>query len=105
MIKIRRLSDEIDYYDTYRVVLDEKIIMELKNGELKDYDAADGKHTLRIVSDNYKSETLTFDTYKGEITEFECKPNHGKSIVEKYARKLLLGKIGISLIKKNDFYL
>ena len=57
------------------------------------------------MSDNYKSETLTFDTYKGEITEFECKPNQGKSILEKYARKLLLGKIGISLIKKNDFYL
>ena len=105
MIKIKRLSDEVDFYETYRVVLDERIIMEIKNGELKDYEVEEGMHTIRVVSDNYKSETLKFEIYKGEITEFECKPDHGKRMVEKYARKILLGKIGISLIKKNDFYL
>lgn len=105
MIKIKRLSDEIDFYDVYRVVIDEKVRMELKNGELRDCELEEGSHTIRIVSDNFKSETLKFDLYNGEITEFECKPDHGKSSVEKYARKLLLGKVGISLTKKNDFYL
>jgi hypothetical protein len=105
MIKIKRVSDKIDFYDTYRVIIDNKKIMELKNGEMRDYDLEEGTHTMKIVSDKFISETIKFECFTGQITEFEVKPDHSESKVSYVARKLFMGKLGISLKKKNDFYL
>ena len=105
MIKIKRLSDSIDYSDKYRVILDNKIIMELVNGELRDYNVTEGEHTLKIISDNYVSEVVKFNIYDGQIIEFECKPDHKDNKVSLFTRKIFLGKLGISLTKKTDFYL
>lgn len=105
MIKIKRLSDPIDYEESYRVVIDDKIVMELKNDEMRDYHLEEGEHTLKIVSNDYVSEPLKFVIYPGQIIEFECKPDHGASMISRLFRKFFLGKVGISLRKKNDFYL
>lgn len=105
MIKIKRLSNSIDYNLQYRVVIDDKIVMEISNGELKDYNLEEGEHTIKIVSDNYVSETLKFQNYNGQIIEFECKPDHKNSTFSMLSRKIFLGKLGIELKKKTDFYL
>ena len=105
MIKIKRFSDSIDFYEAYRVVIDDKTVMELGNNELRDYNLEEGEHTIRIVSDKYVSETLTFQNYDGEIIEFECKPDHKDSKMSYLSRKVFLGKLGIELKKKTDFYL
>lgn len=105
MIKIKRLSNSIDYNLQYRVVIDDKIVMEISNGELKDYNLEEGEHTIKIVSDNYVSETLKFQNYNGQIIEFECKPDHKNSTLSMLSRKIFLGKLGIELKKKTDFYL
>lgn len=105
MIKIKRLSDQIDCNVPYRVVIDDKTVMELANNELRDYDLPEGEHTIKIVSDNFVSETLKFHNYDGQIIEFECKPDHKDTKLSMISRKLLLGKLGIDLKKKSDFYL
>ncbi len=105
MIKIKRLSDKIDYTIPYRVVIDGKIIMELTSGEMRDYSLTEGEHTIKIVSNDYVSEEIKFHYYDGQIIEFECKPDHGESNFSKIGRKVLLGKLGIELKKTNDFYL
>jgi hypothetical protein len=105
MIKIKRLSDKIDYNIPYKVMIDGKIIMELKNDELRDYDLEEGEHTIKIISDSFVSEEIKFINYKGQYIEFECRPDHGNSKFSKISRMILLGKLGIELIKKNDFYL
>lgn len=105
MIKIKRLSDSIDYYVPYRVVIDGKTVMEIGNNELRDYNLEEGEHTIRLVSDQYVSETLKFQNYDGQIIEFECKPDHKDSKLSYLSRKVFLGKLGIELKKKTDFYL
>ena len=105
MIKIQRLSDKIDYNEAYRVIIDGRIVMEIMNDEMRDYNLSEGEHTIKIVSNNFVSEEIKFQIYDGQIIEFECKPDHGESGFSKISRKLLLGKLGIELKKKNDFYL
>lgn len=105
MLKIKRLSDTIDFYDPYRVIIDGKTIMELSNGEIRDYDLPEGEHTIKIASAHFVSEELKFQMYEGEIVEFECKPDHKDTTLSKLGRKLFLGKLGIALNKKSDFYL
>ncbi len=105
MIKVKRLSDKIDYNIPYKVCIDGRVVMELANGEMRDYETPEGEHTIKIESDDFVSEELKFTNYEGQIIEFECKPEHSESNFSKVARKFLLGKLGISLVKKNDFYL
>lgn len=105
MIKIKRLSDSIDYHIPYRVVIDDKTVMEIGNNELRDYNLTEGEHTIKIVSDHYVSEVIKFQNYDGQIIEFECKPDHGDSKFSMISRKVFLGKLGIDLKKKTDFYL
>ncbi len=105
MIKIKRLADKIDYNIPYKVCIDGRVVMELTNGEMRDYETVEGEHTIQIESDSFVSEEVKFTSYDGQIIEFECKPDHSTSNFSKVARKLLLGKLGISLEKKNDFYL
>ena len=105
MIKIKRLSNKIDYNIPYRVFIDGRVVMELANGEMRDYDTLEGEHTIKIESESFVSEEVKFTSYDGQIVEFECKPDHSESKISKITRKLLLGKLGISLEKKNDFYL
>lgn len=105
MIKIKRLSDPIDSNVPYKVVIDDKTVMELTNNELRDYNLEEGEHTIKIVSPNYVSETIKFQAYDGQIIEFECKPDHKDTTLSMISRKLFLGKLGIDLKKKSDFYL
>ncbi len=105
MIKIKRLKDKIDYNLPYRVYIDGRVVMELLNGEMRDYETIEGEHTIKIESDFFVSEEVKFTSYEGQIVEFECKPDHSESNFSKTMRKLFLGKLGISLEKKNDFYL
>lgn len=105
MIKVKRESNKIDYNSLYRVVIDGRTVMELANGEMRDYMVSDGEHTIKIVSDHFVSETIKFHAYDGEIVEFECKPDHGESTFSKLGRKVFLGKLGIELKMKNDFYI
>lgn len=105
MIKIKRLSDQVDSSVSYRVLIDDKTVMEITNNELRDYNLPEGEHTIKIVSDNYVSETLKFQNYDGQIIEFECKPDHKDTKLSMVSRKIFLGKLGIDLKKKSDFYL
>lgn len=105
MIKIKRLSHKIDYNIPYKVWIDGRVVMDIANGEMRDYETVEGEHTIKIESDSFVSEEVKFTSYDGQIIEFECKPDHSESNFSRITRKLLLGKLGISLEKKNDFYL
>lgn len=105
MIKVRRLSNAIDYNMPYRVLIDGKRAMELTNDTIKQYDVIGGKHTIKIVSDDYVSEEISFEVYDGEIVEFECYPDHKDSKFTKTFRKIAMGRYGIELKLKGDFYL
>lgn len=105
MIKIKRLQHSVDYHIPYRVLIDGKVVMELKDNDFRDYALQEGEHTIKIVSDEYVSEPIKFQIFDGQIIEFECQADHGPSKTSKVLRKIFLGKVGIRLQKKNDFYL
>ena len=69
MIKIKRLKDKIDYNLPYRVYIDGRVVMELLNGEMRDYETIEGEHTIKIESDFFVSEEVKFTSYEGQIVE------------------------------------
>lgn len=104
MIKVNRKENLIDKELVYEVRIDGKAILQVKNDSIRNCHVSEGKHTIQIITKDYVSKKLEFEYYKGKIIEFECYPTHKDSILSKIFHRLL-GKEGIMLRLKGDFYL
>ena len=105
MIKVNRKENMIDKKLIYQVMLDGKPILQMKNDNIQNCHVTEGKHTLQIVTKDYVSKKVTFEYAKGKIVEFECYPIHRDTVFSKIMRKIFLGKLGIALRIKAEFYL
>lgn len=74
MLKLKRDSGWADRARAYKVVLDGKVMGEIKNGEEKMFDIAEGEHELVIKIDWCASNTVNFNK-NGNATIFECGSN------------------------------
>lgn len=73
MIRIKRESTRSDRLRSYRVELDGKSIGQIKDSELKSFEVAPGKHSLRLKVDWARSNAVTFEMEEGEDLEFACR--------------------------------
>jgi hypothetical protein len=74
MIKIIRDSAYVDFFRTYKVVLDDEFIGKIKNGKIARFDILPGKHELYLRLDWVRSNKVQFST-DGQDIEFECGTN------------------------------
>lgn len=74
MIKIRRDSGYTDSMRAYKVILDEKIIGELRDGQEITLEVPKGVHQLYLKIDWCRSNTVNFDVNDSNIN-FECGSN------------------------------
>lgn len=72
MIKINRLSGYGDLARKYKVMLDDKQIGEIKDGESKYFQVEEGEHTLYLKIDWCKSNKVNLNVSKDEEVELEC---------------------------------
>ncbi|MPM33947.1 hypothetical protein SDC9_80528 [bioreactor metagenome] len=98
MIKINRLSGYGDLARKYKVMLDDKQIGEIKDGESKCFQVEEGEHTLYLKIDWCKSNKVNFNASKDEEVEFEC----GGSM---RGWKLFLGLIYITFLKNKYLWI
>lgn len=74
MIKIKRDSGYADRIRAYKVILDEKVIGEIKNGQEVTLEVPKGNHQLYLKIDWCRSNTVNFDANDSAI-KFECGSN------------------------------
>jgi hypothetical protein len=74
MIRIKRDAGYADRIRAYKIVLDDNVIGEIKNGEQVELNAPPGKHQLFLKIDWCSSNTINFES-DTNTTEFECGSN------------------------------
>lgn len=71
MIKLKRDSGWADRARAYKVVLDDNVIGDVKNGEEIEFDVPDGNHKFFLKIDWCRSNSVAFDM-SGSTESFEC---------------------------------
>lgn len=99
------MKHALDLDKPYYVYVDGRLVMELLNGEMKDFHVPVGKHTIEVKSDKYHSEQLTFDIGDQEIIEFLVQPDYQNTFFSKLLHQTIYGKQGLKLEKTQDFYI
>ena len=74
MIKITRDSGYADRLRAYKIILDEKVIGEIKNGQKIEIEIPKGSHKLYLKIDWCRSNIIDFKL-DDDIAEFECGSN------------------------------
>lgn len=97
MVRIKRDSGYADRIRAYKVVLDGKVVGEIKNGQKLDFDVAPGKHRLNLKIDWCRSNIVEFEM-AGNTIEFECGSNLR-------GFKLLLSLLYITLLRSQYIWL
>jgi len=75
MIKIKRSSSYKDIIRAYKIVLDGKIVGEIKRDQEISLDTLTGTHQLYLKIDWCTSNKIDFDIKDGETINFECGNN------------------------------
>ena len=70
-----RDSGWADYFRTYRILLDGKLICEVRNGETKLVLVSPGEHSLAVRIDWGGSKTIQFTATENETISFHIKSN------------------------------
>lgn len=71
MLKIKRAANFWDRLRSYKVVLDGKVVGEIRHDQELQLDAPPGKHQLYMKIDWCRSNIVEFES-SGELDEFEC---------------------------------
>jgi len=74
-LRISRDSGYADYVRSYSVLLDDKEIGQIKNGETKNFQIASGKHSLRMKLDWAGSKSLDFVADDSNMAAFRVSSN------------------------------
>src|SRR3954468_21096229 len=77
MIRLYRSSHWADRLRTYKVILDDEVIGDVRNGQSADFDVPAGHHTLYLKVDWCRSKAVEFDTTGTDTVEFDCGSNLG----------------------------
>lgn len=72
MIRINRSPEFRDKVRSYKVIVDDEFIGELKSGETKNFEVSEGEHTIYLKIDWCKSNKLDFKATANELCEFDC---------------------------------
>lgn len=102
MLKINRKNAKTDYYKTYQVYIDNQYVTDIKNNEMKNIEI-NGKHTIMVKSDKFKSNLLEVDI--DGILEVLIEPDYYDNLLSRFFTKFLYGKVGIKVSIKSDIYL
>ena len=74
MIEIFRRKSYVDKMRAYQVILDDKKVAQVKEGEAVEVDCPNGNHKLKIKLDWCESPTIKFSV-DNEPARFECGSN------------------------------
>lgn len=105
LLKVNRIKAQVDYDQIYQVYIDNRFVMDIENGQIKDFPIAVGKHTIQVRSSIYKSEVISFDIGDGEIIEFKVQPDYKNNWFSKFLHHTIYGKQGLKLFLSQDFYI
>ncbi|WP_223789434.1 hypothetical protein [Marinicella meishanensis] len=72
MMILRRASGWTDRFRSYQVLLNDKAIGKINNGEEKSFEIQEGNHKLKIVIDWCSSQSLDFHNDNSTPLNFEC---------------------------------
>ena len=72
MLRINRSPEFKDKVRSYKVIVGDEFIGELKSGETKDFEVADGVHTIFLKIDWCRSNKINLNFTNNEIIEFDC---------------------------------
>jgi hypothetical protein len=97
MIKIKRDSGYADRLRAYKVILDEKVIGYIKNGQDVFFEVSKGTHQLYLKVDWCRSNKINFESNDRDI-EFEC----GSSL---RGLKMLLNIFYLTLLKNKYLWI
>ncbi len=97
MIVLNRDSGYADLIRAYKVILDDNVIGEIRNGQQVVYDVAPGKHRLHLEIDWCRSNIVEFEKNE-ENVEFECGSNLR-------GFKLLLGVLYATYLRNSYLWL
>ena len=75
MLRINRDSGYVDNRRAYKIVLDKKVIGEIRDGQQVDKDVSRGEHKLYLRIDWCRSNIEEFEYDGGTAVEFECGSN------------------------------
>ena len=75
MIRITRQRGWADNLRAYRVLLDGQIMGEIREGEIRQFPAAAGHHSLQLTVDWCRSRPVEFEVEDSAIVDFECASN------------------------------
>lgn len=72
MIRISRQTRYIDSLRNYEIYIDDRYYADIKDGEIKELDIENGKHSIYLKIDWCKSKKLNFIVNSNELLEFNC---------------------------------
>ena len=105
MVKLKRRTSKTDYGCKYEIILDEKNIGFIENGEEVGLEPQKGMHKLQIKGPQFKSNIVKFEVINDEIISFECYPLYTENKLTKIIFKFIFSRVGIELVKSKDIYL
>ncbi len=71
MIRIKRVTRVPDYLRSYKILLDGRLVAELRGGQEAEIDVSPGIHELQASIDWCRTDPLRFES-TGDTLEFEC---------------------------------
>lgn len=98
MIIISRVSSSSDKIRKYKVIVDDKEVGNIKDGETKCFEVDEGNHNIYLKIDWCRSNKLDFYVSKDYSIEFEC----GSSLND---WKLWFGIIYITFLKNKYLWI
>lgn len=98
MIKINRVTDYADKLRKYKIMLDDEQVSEIRDGETKSIELAEGNHNIYLKIDWCRSNKIDFYITEGQVIEFDC----GCSVV---GWRKLIALIYITFLKNQYLWL
>lgn len=81
MITIARQQKLNDRQRTYKILVDEKFVHKIKNGETVELEISEGLHTLKLAVDWCESNIIEFEVTKDSELSFICFPSPGIKLI------------------------
>jgi hypothetical protein len=98
MIRISRVNEYMDSVRSYKIMLDNGYVGDIKNGEVKDIDIEPGIHEIFLKIDWCRSNIIEFNVSANETVEFEC----GNSMD---GMRILLSLVYITFLKNKYLWI
>jgi hypothetical protein len=107
MIRVARLSRLLDRFRPWDIVVDDKVVGDVANGDVVGVVVERGTHTLRVGHRWWGSPLLTFTVGDFETLEFACRPRphpmvwlpYGMASLYRHDLFIVLGQVSIDGVR------